>query len=1527
MSTVHSLERDNFRDDRQSAIVGHSGGPARGNQAPSELILKHFILDKSYAPTECNHGPHHREKFIDVPQRFAIYEHQFLYNHDPLIRLRDLKNEVTVLEATMGNYKVIYDGAKNRQYKMVIYGVVDTVVEVPSNTVMAGRAITKIPVKKDQSAILTFTVSFEDLRLVVLEVDRLEATIQRLNDVENHTNIHHEEINELFEQINALKSKDTNLDNKDKELTERTDDIDTRLISEVSRLDGRVDGVDKRVHSAFSKIGTLTTELAEEVSAREEGDSELQKTLDTTNEKLSGLVGTGYSTNRAGSVSGVLSTVRNQLNGTQDSQIGTAGSTYTTTTSISGILRDAVSGIESISGLLNGNGVDSISGILKTTNTNIGELSNLSETTFTGSQRNSIVNAINKNASNIGNFTNFNDLDSNNSNLTNTDKQNLISSIIKTVKNIGNMGLSHGNWVGTDSSNITSAVQKTMEKIGTLNNLNTYFSNKNSIVEVLNQIFGANTAGSKDTSVGGLFGERLYRELYMLPVPGEPEQIPLVDEDGNPVLDVDGKPIMVPNAKPNPNGIVNKRLAQYQEAVDAKIDTLAGYLKDFSESPEEFVKVFEALKKLEKDLIELGSDELGKVLGDLGKRPEGTSTAFVQLTNLNNSLGVRDTSISGSTAYDQIKYIDGKLGNSTDASTGNTAFSNIKDLQERLGTVNTQISGLTAFEQISTINENNISTQQTLNDLKTAVEGSDSNSLDSRITQLRAELGSITDINPALGSTATAAVKRLEEILGATDNYGVRKELKDTIGVANSVQLDIANRIDGLLETLRTDVDANTDNRTNIETLIAKMEEQLLSLNTMIEILRFVTGELKDLPEYILELLPRMPGTTKPHITIENLFRTINERAVDIEGLTVISGERPATSEGKSPTELSAKLIFNSNSRVNGAENLREAIENIDLAAKNIEGVGVTSNVLDWTTSPTRRNGATNLRLAIEETDTAARNSEGINNSTNNGFSWATGTRVDAPESLRQAIEQIDASARAAEGPLASLNTHAKDNLVNALNELKANIGAAPNGILNVTGTNLIDIKLILENIILSLGTVNGIFPNTLNTNAKNTVLEALNEIVANLGASNGAVNFNPEVNAKLGSNASNVVNAVNAVEDLKQDKLGGTGNTSIIRGGATLGTVTYNTNGIQTSEIANSAITTVLINDKAITTAKLDDTLAGSIGSANTAVQTISGISGIVATRAAGSNDVSLDLSAGVLASLGKADSALQSFANAQLTGNATSETPADGDNSTRIATTAWVKANAPDISDQLGSIWDAIKAICTHDVQTETVNIAPTCVEQGTITMKCEKCGTEFTTHPEIVLSNHEWSDWNYDNGESWKEIDEPTCTETGREEREKSCLRDGCEEIETQTRTLPIIAHEYDSETGLCECGELNPSWCSEGNPNCIPNLSDFVEYVKDSDDEDQVPTCTDPGLGLYNCTNCEKTVAAIIPAAHEWDTDEDNWEPGPLPTCTTGNITFIPCIHCDVVETHNDGELNPDNHVYEVDEDGYCDACRP
>ena len=125
-------------------------------------------------------------------------------------------------------------------------------------------------------------------------------------------------------------------------------------------------------------------------------------------------------------------------------------------------------------------------------------------------------------------------------------------------------------------------------------------------------------------------------------------------------------------------------------------------------------------------------------------------------------------------------------------------------------------------------------------------------------------------------------------------------------------------------------------------------------------------------------------------------------------------------------------------------------------------------------------------------------------------------------------------------------------------------------------------------------------------------------------------------------------------------------------------------------------------------------------------------------------------------------------------------------------------------------------------------TVDIAPSCTEQGEDSVHCRNCD-ERKDIKEISPKGHDWSEW--------KTLVEPTITAEGKESR--SCNVCGIKE----EKTLPKLSGKKEWKH------DKNKHWHVDDKGNIIDADDHEFKWVVDKE-----PTATEPGIGHYECIAC-------------------------------------------------------------------------
>ena len=125
-------------------------------------------------------------------------------------------------------------------------------------------------------------------------------------------------------------------------------------------------------------------------------------------------------------------------------------------------------------------------------------------------------------------------------------------------------------------------------------------------------------------------------------------------------------------------------------------------------------------------------------------------------------------------------------------------------------------------------------------------------------------------------------------------------------------------------------------------------------------------------------------------------------------------------------------------------------------------------------------------------------------------------------------------------------------------------------------------------------------------------------------------------------------------------------------------------------------------------------------------------------------------------------------------------------------------------------------------------TVDIAPSCTEQGEDSVHCRNCD-ERKDIKKISPKGHDWSEW--------KTLVEPTITSEGKEYR--ACNVCGIKE----EKALPKLSGKKEWKH------DENKHWHVDDNGNIIDADDHEFKWVVDKE-----PTATEPGIGHYECIAC-------------------------------------------------------------------------
>ncbi|MBQ7296291.1 MAG: hypothetical protein IJW86_08915 [Clostridia bacterium] len=178
-------------------------------------------------------------------------------------------------------------------------------------------------------------------------------------------------------------------------------------------------------------------------------------------------------------------------------------------------------------------------------------------------------------------------------------------------------------------------------------------------------------------------------------------------------------------------------------------------------------------------------------------------------------------------------------------------------------------------------------------------------------------------------------------------------------------------------------------------------------------------------------------------------------------------------------------------------------------------------------------------------------------------------------------------------------------------------------------------------------------------------------------------------------------------------------------------------------------------------------------------------------------------------------------------------------------------------------------------HDYKEVEGSSTADCVNGGTKTLKCDKCGKEITVT--VPALGHDWEEGTVTKA--------PTCKDEGVISFE--CSR--CDE--TRTEALPTISHELTTVTTDATC-------TADGSVVTTCKYCDYKEektiakkgHTWADTATSTVPAkCEEAGSATYNCLNCSETKTETIPAlGHVYQAGDKV-----ASTCTTSGYTVYVC----------------------------------
>lgn len=257
------------------------------------------------------------------------------------------------------------------------------------------------------------------------------------------------------------------------------------------------------------------------------------------------------------------------------------------------------------------------------------------------------------------------------------------------------------------------------------------------------------------------------------------------------------------------------------------------------------------------------------------------------------------------------------------------------------------------------------------------------------------------------------------------------------------------------------------------------------------------------------------------------------------------------------------------------------------------------------------------------------------------------------------------------------------------------------------------------------------------------------------------------------------------------------------------------------------------------------------------------------------------------------------------------------EGDKSLNPNSSAVYTAN---VYDQYGK--EMTEQAVTWTVNSADASASGVTVSNGTVSVAGNATPGNYTVTATLGEANasvtisvpqsghtHNWStDWSYNETHHWHvcsgcteisdkaehswdagtETTAPTCTEVG-------IKTFTCRECQTtKTESIPAAGHKFSTEWSKDNANH----WHVCTNTGCN-EISGQAAHIRDEGTESKVPTCTDPGMKTFACTECKQVIGTeTIPATgHKWDEGVETT----APTCTTNGVKTFTCSECGQTRT--------------------------
>ena len=211
-------------------------------------------------------------------------------------------------------------------------------------------------------------------------------------------------------------------------------------------------------------------------------------------------------------------------------------------------------------------------------------------------------------------------------------------------------------------------------------------------------------------------------------------------------------------------------------------------------------------------------------------------------------------------------------------------------------------------------------------------------------------------------------------------------------------------------------------------------------------------------------------------------------------------------------------------------------------------------------------------------------------------------------------------------------------------------------------------------------------------------------------------------------------------------------------------------------------------------------------------------------------------------------------------------------------------------------------------HDLDEGTQTMAPACAEQGVLTKACQRENCTYTEDSSIDALGHDFSN-------EWTVDVEPTCEEEGS--KSYHCSR--CDEKSNVT-AIDVLGHTLDEGTVTTQptCtleGVLTKSCTTEGCTYTEDSAIDALGHDYSTEwTVDIEPTCEEEGSKSYHCSRCDEksAVTAIDALGHILDEGTVTTQP----TCTVKGVLTKSCTRDDCTYTE-DSAIDALGHDYSTE----------